>query len=133
MNNQEVFDKVVMHLFSMKHQSRQSRPNDRGIKICAYRAEDGGRCAIGCLIPDSAYKAGMEGAGVKGLLSSNATIERLFKDVSPHLLSELQALHDTTYMWLPNDEGLDRSESVVSLLWNIAHDYELDAGVLYYG
>ena len=36
---------------------------------CAYRSEDGDKCAVGCLIPDSDYREAFEGTTVLGLRS----------------------------------------------------------------
>lgn len=51
---QEIFDTVVNHL----HQ--QGKPAMNG-EVCSYRADDGSMCAVGCLIPDEAYKPVFEG------------------------------------------------------------------------
>lgn len=35
--------------------------------LCKYRAEDGSRCAAGCLIPDEEYTEKLEAVGVRKL------------------------------------------------------------------
>lgn len=46
------------------HLRAQGRRALRGDGECAYRAADGSRCAVGCLIADGAYDRDMEGAGM---------------------------------------------------------------------
>ena len=67
------------------------------MQICAYRAKNGDKCAVGCLIEDEEYKESFE--GVKALMildggygADMELVERLY----PHrrLLSELQVVHD---------------------------------------
>lgn len=59
MTNQEVFDKV---LFALRKQGRASiRYTHSQNSECAYRGHDGMKCAVGHLIPDEKYNAGLEG------------------------------------------------------------------------
>jgi hypothetical protein len=106
---QEIFDKVVDHLATQKKQSRAL-----GNGKCAYRTEDGLKCAAGCLIPDSAYSSDMECITFVGVISrmvegsvadSFRLKDSLYYDVenpeiylelAPHhdLVSALQVVHD---------------------------------------
>jgi hypothetical protein len=84
---------------------------------CAYRGDDGDKCAVGCLIPDHLYDARFEGAGIYRacMTASNtapADLARLAKTVSDksfklayviqqlglashrELLTDLQQAHD---------------------------------------
>ena len=54
MTEQEIFDKVVLHLY------QQGEPSITHGGRCRYRLS-GKMCAIGCLIPDDMYSESMEG------------------------------------------------------------------------
>lgn len=54
MTNQEIFDRVYVHLLTQNAKSEASIG-------CAYRGDNGRKCAIGCLIPDEVYKPDFEG------------------------------------------------------------------------
>jgi hypothetical protein len=90
MTPQEVFDKVATHLLTQR-----SRAVDRLGGDCVYRAPDGTKCAIGCLIPDELYCRSLEG------LSAQRIGIRLAEDlpwIAPvtesGLLMALQTVHD---------------------------------------
>lgn len=55
MNLQETFDRVAIHLVE---QNRQAILDDGS--SCAYRGEDGTKCAFGILIPDQLYSQCIE-------------------------------------------------------------------------
>lgn len=61
-SKQELFDTVARHLLTQRRQSKVVGGQ------CRYRWEDPWgrvlRCAIGCLIPDEAYKPSYEGRPV---------------------------------------------------------------------
>ena len=106
LTNQEIFDKVAVHLLT---QNKQSRTGDVG---CAYRGNDGLSCAIGCLIPDAEYTQDIEGwllpARLKTLSLDIDPEEREkgsekladilrsvgVPDTAFELLSQLQNIHD---------------------------------------
>lgn len=48
----------------VKNNGYQSRNGS----MCAYRSQDGNRCAAGCFIPDDKYRANMECNSVRGIL-----------------------------------------------------------------
>lgn len=93
MTPQEVFDKVVSHLREQKICCK----NEEG--TCAYRNDQGLKCAAGCLINDDEYYSAYEGMSILEILSGNYTfvpkslIERLY----PHhiLIYRLQKCHDS--------------------------------------
>jgi hypothetical protein len=59
---QEIFNKVKKHLLTQARPSlRQTLAN---AVECAYRGDDGTKCAVGCLITDEAYA--MYGAEIEG-------------------------------------------------------------------
>lgn len=66
MNHQDLFNKVADHLLSQGQRSISliASTGDMG---CAYRGEDGLKCAIGALIPDEIYSRHIEGKSVVSL------------------------------------------------------------------
>lgn len=114
---QEAFDRVARHLLSMSRQSR-------GAGGCVYRAPDGGRCAIGCLIPEGLYSSGLESRNVASLVEGDAA----FKPWRPilRLLRILQTLHDCDTCWSAPDGRATRRE----WLADIARDFDLSPHVL---
>lgn len=55
MNAQEMFETVARHLFAQG--KRAGVENEEGDFSCLYRAPDGTKCAIGCLLTDEQYAA----------------------------------------------------------------------------
>lgn len=83
---QEVFDYVVRFL---RRQGRQAMFDG----CCVYRAEDGAKCAAGCLIPDSEYGLEFE----TGSLDRGDVVDDYFREhygFAWELLCELQGTHD---------------------------------------
>jgi len=90
---QAVFNKVAKHLLTQKHPAM----DDSG--DCVYLADDGKRCAIGCLIPKRLYNKNIEFCSVEmarpedllyGILKKSKV--NIKKD--NELLIELQNAHD---------------------------------------
>jgi hypothetical protein len=111
----KVFNKVAMHLLK---QGVQSISNHGG---CMYRTKRGDKnlsCAVGCVIPDTAYSYGMEGVGLSSVLDttyggSKPSDHRLWKAIEAGvgpcsmeditLLHEMQKIHDgRTIMFCKN-------------------------------
>lgn len=91
MNRQEVFDKVLNHLLK---QGRKSVDSDGR---CLYRAPNGDKCAIGCLIPDELYTPELEGNGANMPIIEDV-LHKIYPDVTDEdvlFLLDLQDLHDT--------------------------------------
>ncbi len=65
MNRQETYNRVKSHLLT---QNRRSM----GEEGCAYRGDRGTTCAIGCLIPDTAYSPEFEGDSISFILHKPA-------------------------------------------------------------
>lgn len=86
MTKQEIFDTVVAHL---RKQGRRAANLEGG---CMYRAPNGDKCAVGCLIKDDEYIPCMEKNGVLRLVLKGLLPNRL----KPHLelLADLQNTHD---------------------------------------
>lgn len=123
MTPQEIFDIVVTHIYSMKHRSRNSDQ-----PACAYRAEDGSRCAVGILIPDENYHPDMENNGVGDLLNYwNEHLPSWFGD-NEALLRYLQAAHDASRFWTVDNNG--PNSGMKNQLLQIAHVYNLNTDVL---
>lgn len=92
MTRREIFDRVKTHLLA---QGR--RATDGTIGPCMYRAPDGARCAVGCLISDEAYRPGFEGLGAE----TRSVLEALrisgvdaTEEETQWMLIELQKMHD---------------------------------------
>jgi hypothetical protein len=61
---------------------------------CMYRADDGGKCAVGCLIPDDLYRVTMEGSNIRALGRNHSEIAELFEDVEMSVMERMQRIHD---------------------------------------
>lgn len=97
MTPQEIFEKVVTHLFT---QGRRSL-NDQG--WCRYRGDKGTSCAVGCLIPDEVYDVGMEGSNSICLLFRyKKELPDLWQNSA--LLNELQEVHDYNASWMSTSQ-----------------------------
>lgn len=83
---QETYDTIVAHL---RKQGRKAT-DDHG--MCCYRADDGLKCAVGCLIPDDLYDEGMEAMSVVGSPIYEIVCVRLDHDLQ--LCGDMQDVHD---------------------------------------
>jgi len=90
--DQEVFDTISAHLLDQDMQScvthRAGPPGhcvtSKGqFKEMRYKAPDGLKCAIGCMIPDYIYDKSMEGAGVLTLVDTSKSAVSLYTYPSP--------------------------------------------------
>lgn len=99
MTKQEIFDKVVAHLRAQGGRALNEN------QMCQYRARDGAKCAIGCLILDEHYSRRLEGMLVG---ADNLVIKALRKSGVPDeaggLLRDLQSIHDDHYVRQWEDE-----------------------------
>lgn len=118
---QQTFETVARHLFAQGKRSMRPAP-DEG--TCAYRGEDGCKCAIGVLIPDDQYTEGMEYNTVFGLEVYWSQMPEWMRSREGILLAKrLQEAHDQTAGW-------DTTETLRAKLRAIAFDYKLDAAFL---
>jgi hypothetical protein len=62
MKNWELFDAVARHLLTQNAQSCSIGPNGG----CAYRGDQGRKCAVGFMIPDELMTPDIEGASIEG-------------------------------------------------------------------
>lgn len=85
---QETFDTVVAHL-----RGQNKKAVDSATGECRYRASEGLKCAVGCLIPDEEYNSTLESCSIGSLCHEN----RLPPSLRQHdfsLLADLQVIHD---------------------------------------
>lgn len=90
MDTQTVVDKILTHLWD---QGRVSY--DLSLNGCAYRGEDGTKCAIGILIPDDIYSPNMEGKSFHQLCQQYDVVADLPEIKAIKQVGEvMQQLHD---------------------------------------
>jgi hypothetical protein len=93
MTDQEIFDKVALHLLSYAKQGFKS-VDDRG---CLYRNGEGLSCAVGCLIPDDLYDPVIEHHPIfvfaGGVNTSHTTTA--FRDAAVKISEYLGLVDDT--------------------------------------
>lgn len=127
MTAQEVFDKVVNHLYT------QGRPAKEDGKSCRYRGPNGTKCAVGCLIPDDEYRPIME---YKIVCSINRMIDQHLieapvtkKLIGEHenMLSDLQLVHDQ-FVKL-NKDGTFNKIDLKKQLTEVAKRYKLQLNI----
>ena len=115
--DQTIFNKVAAHLLA------QGRPSLSDNELeCAYRGENGLRCAVGCLIDDAHYSEAIEGYTIR----DKSVAQAVKKSLGLHyitartaaLLSDLQELHDHT----PPEEWRDALKA-------LARQYDLELTV----
>ena len=87
---QEVFDIVAVHMLKQKSRSVNCHP-DSGDK-CAYRGDDGRKCAAGCLIPDKVYDSKYE-----DILWQDLVLDHDFPHNHAELIAKLQQIHDCNH------------------------------------
>jgi hypothetical protein len=96
MEKQEIFTQVVKHLFKQGYKSEGWLDPDADGTGCLYRAEDGGRCAVGYFIPDDVYSVCMEGKSVSSLWDTWQDELPAWMGDNIELLTDLQNVHDGT-------------------------------------
>ena len=88
MTNQEAFSKVARHLLK---QNARSMIDDH----CAYRANNGLRCAVGCLLSDAEYDPVWDQRVISVTDLRIQFAPPSLAGLDGDLLSELQMLHDS--------------------------------------
>lgn len=96
---QQVFDQVATHLLTQGKQALMAssallKAQMLGIEfvaatVCAYRGENGTKCAAGCLISDDEYVQHMEGNSWRELVEQGLVPGHLLT-----LIARLQSIHD---------------------------------------
>lgn len=100
MNKQEVFNKVANHLLTQNKKSWSDEIFD-----CAYKNNEGLKCAIGCLISDENYYPELESCCIdseelhKAIIKSGISLKIYKNDIyypggDLLFLYELQKIHD---------------------------------------
>lgn len=122
MTLQEIFNKVKSHLLTQKVRAQtEDKLSVYGGYFCAYRGDNGTKCAVGCLIADEHYRPECEWASVytgrvqRALIASGVPIGADPRTIN--LLSRLQAVHD-----LKSPEEWDTA------LTEVAQQYGLETG-----
>ena len=108
MKLQTWFDTAARGLLAQGQRSRK-------LGFCAYRGDDGKKCAIGFLIPDDRYEVGME---LDGSVRINERVRRVLDITSEResaFLNHLQVIHD-----------VDHPNKWRGALMQLAKDYELE-------
>ena len=90
-------------------------PAMNGHGSCMYRGPNDTKCAVGCLIPDSVYKPGMEWKTFVALMNKFPEIRQLFDGINAGLLANLQELHDCAHAPFTRDYLRDRVNLFVHL------------------
>lgn len=113
---QEVFDQAASHI--LRQNKKSLNPNGIG---CAYRGNDGLKCAAGCFISDDEYKPAMDSYGMEALgLGWDDMINEGFAPTQHNrLINELQGIHDIA----PVDEWKDQLERLANR-YNLQFDFE---------
>jgi len=102
---QEIFDIGAKHLLAQGVKACNEDDSQ-----CAYRGQDGTKCAFGIFIPDEAYSPEIEGLGVETICSAEdrgmsisrreacarvvEAVPELQHQYSRYLFSRLQGVHD---------------------------------------
>lgn len=91
---QQAFD---LALQGIRGQDYQRSVNHGALGACAYRGDNGLKCAVGHMIPAALYSPTMEGAVIGNLLRmpQGEALRQLLGSCSPAMLSALQRVHDT--------------------------------------
>ena len=110
--HQQVYDTVARHLIVQKIAAASN-------SVCWYRATQGRKCAIGCLIPDDMYDPRMEGHGIRHLMQD---FPGVLPPVDSALLEDLQSAHDMDLRY--------RFSSWVRRMQSIATKWELDSAII---
>lgn len=113
---QAIFDQVVEHLLT---QGKRSVLDDG---LCAYRKEDGSKCAVGCLIPDENYYEGLEG-GDAYRNDVIAALPFIADEEIKILLYHLQDIHDTDEPYLWREALMDLAGELPYITWP-THNYQ---------
>ena len=115
MNNQQAFDKMVVHAFTQKVAAKTGLEDD---KTCFYRmpkAIGNLKCFVGALIPDEEYHKDFEGNNAEAIADNVPTLLH----VTTNMLSDAQRIHDCR----PTSEWFERLD-------HLADEYKLNKDVL---
>lgn len=118
---QEVFDQVATHL--LKQNKHSVDWNTACVyTACAYRGDNGLKCAAGCLIADDEYELGFEGYDWTTL----AVRTKKVPDSHALLIARLQKTHDDN---IPDEWYQDLRD--VAKEFGLSDEKVIQAGTLY--
>lgn len=92
MNNQELFNRVAIHLIKQGRRSICTKDEN----ICAYRGANGLKCAGGALIHDEHYHYDLENKVVNQPSVRAALFKSGISEDQLNLVIRLQSIHDNT-------------------------------------
>lgn len=118
MTKQEIFNTVCEHL--VQQGGRSTVPNSSGYMQCAYRGEDGRKCAAGVLLKDEHFHPAFNSSAIYGdydpTIHTGAGYEAeaaLHASGVPldafDLVHDLQLTHDAMSNWNPAYGGITAS------------------------
>lgn len=114
--NQEIFDKVAIHLLTQNQKSMMLDIDSD--QICVYKNPEGLKCAAGILIPDEIYEPEMD--KYKFTWDDLINNYKVLQDVGdPEFILVLQRIHD-----------MSEVEHWREHLTELAKDYNLNTDVL---
>ena len=95
---QKAFNAVV------KHARKQNTKAKNDLGFCCYRAKDGKRCFIGCILPDRLYKKELEKKRFDVILKKfgdSILSSWKYRSLDQNFGNQLQNIHDNTklYNW----------------------------------
>lgn len=117
MTKQEIFNTVATHLFTQG--VRASSPDG---DFCFYRAPDGKKCAVGCLIPDELYKPDMEHTPLNDIIEFTEGMDPALL-IERALVFSLRTVHDAGRNW-------GSTETMRKSLFDVAVLHELDGEIV---
>lgn len=117
--DQEYFDKTITHLATQGHRAMGGIVLNEA--VCAYRGNNGDKCAAGIHIPDDKYEQKMENLRISNVITYYH-LEEYFPNRM--LASILQRAHDVEENWT-------NPETMITVLRNIAVSFNLNTDVLY--
>lgn len=118
MNDQEIFDKVAIHLME------QGRPAMEDA-TCLYRGPNKTQCAFGALIPDRAYSPKMENRPAGEVIQQYAKLKQFLPHM--YLIGSLQLVHDN---WALMDGAPFKMSNLLRRLREVAKWHGLSDAVL---
>jgi len=121
-NNQACFDFVMYKMIEQGQPSIRTGPS--GIPVCAYRGENGTKCAAGFFIPDDLYSENIEG---KSLSAESVSQLECFEGKSPSLLRAMQQAHD-----ISAEDPDNFMERFRNRMRSVAYNFDLDDFLTHY-
>lgn len=92
---QQEFDAVVQHLYTQGKPALADLGD--GVPACAYRGDGGSMCAVGCRIPDAAYRLAFENKSARQLAEEHHDVlpEEIYAYTD--MFASLQTTHDSKF------------------------------------